>query len=271
MIINLKMKHEKSWRFVEQWLTNRFGMLIFSTHRKIRDFMVCNLPGKSCHQMDQSMRQTHGQIKFLHPFYNWLETVLSCEKLCYNASFFFRMPMLQVIWRTQNQRQGECCVFRKRLFQQAGHAKKETAAPHSDTETEIISWDAGLRLEGIPALTLRDLVIDVVELWHRAIGRTTPKAKRRKDNRQHRPCSSSSAQLQPTSISCRFWRQWCGDQDDHRRPESDHETHLPNSSCEKEWLLNRMNLYPGIWIKQICYHSKQIADTLTKGSFTCER
>ena len=36
--------------------------------------------------------------------------------------------------------------------------KKQTAVSHSSTESEIISLDAGLRIDGIPALDLWDLI-----------------------------------------------------------------------------------------------------------------
>ena len=39
--------------------------------------------------------------------------------------------------------------------------KKQTSVSHSSTESEIISLDAGLRMEGITALDLWDLVLDV--------------------------------------------------------------------------------------------------------------
>ena len=39
--------------------------------------------------------------------------------------------------------------------------KKQTSVSHSSTETEIISHDAGSRMDGIPALDLWDLVIEV--------------------------------------------------------------------------------------------------------------
>ena len=39
--------------------------------------------------------------------------------------------------------------------------KKQTSVSHSSTETEIISLDAGLRMDGIPALDLWDLVLEV--------------------------------------------------------------------------------------------------------------
>ena len=39
--------------------------------------------------------------------------------------------------------------------------KKQTSVSHSSAEAEIISLDAGLRMDGISALTLWDLVIEV--------------------------------------------------------------------------------------------------------------
>ena len=40
--------------------------------------------------------------------------------------------------------------------------KKQTSVSHSSTESEIISLDAGLRLDGIPALDLWDLIDSVL-------------------------------------------------------------------------------------------------------------
>ena len=39
--------------------------------------------------------------------------------------------------------------------------KKQTSVSHKSTESEIISLDAGLRLDGIPALDLWDLIVSV--------------------------------------------------------------------------------------------------------------
>ena len=40
--------------------------------------------------------------------------------------------------------------------------KKQTSASHSSTESEVISLDAGLRMDGLPALDLWDLDIEVL-------------------------------------------------------------------------------------------------------------
>ena len=39
--------------------------------------------------------------------------------------------------------------------------KKETSVSHSSTEAELFSLDTGLRKDGVPALDLGDLVIEV--------------------------------------------------------------------------------------------------------------
>ena len=40
--------------------------------------------------------------------------------------------------------------------------KKQTAVSHNSTESEIISLDTGLRLDGLPALELWDLIVSVL-------------------------------------------------------------------------------------------------------------
>ena len=40
--------------------------------------------------------------------------------------------------------------------------KKQTSVSHSSTESEIIALDAGLRLDGLPVLDLRDLIVSVL-------------------------------------------------------------------------------------------------------------
>ena len=57
---------------------------------------------------------------------------------------------------------GVLCIFGSRTFMPVSWmCKKQTSVSHSSTEAEIISLDAGLRMDGIPTLTLWDLVIEV--------------------------------------------------------------------------------------------------------------
>ena len=54
------------------------------------------------------------------------------------------------------------CVFGSQTFVPISWiCKKQTSVSHSSTESEIISLDAGLRLDGILALDLWDLIVSV--------------------------------------------------------------------------------------------------------------
>ena len=55
------------------------------------------------------------------------------------------------------------CVFGSHTFVPISWmCKKQTAVSHSSTEPEIISLDTGLRLDGLPALELWDLIVSVL-------------------------------------------------------------------------------------------------------------
>ena len=64
----------------------------------------------------------------------------------------------------QNRRQEEFCEFSEatRLCQLGGPLHKRTAVSHSSIEAEVNFFNAGLRLDGIPALGLWYIVIDVL-------------------------------------------------------------------------------------------------------------
>ena len=83
--------------------------------------------------------------------------IVMWETLQNNADWdCFKTPTLQKILRTRNLLQVEHCVFSEaiRLFHSVGY---------SSTESEIISLDAGLRLDGVPALDLWDLIVVVLD------------------------------------------------------------------------------------------------------------
>ena len=76
----------------------------------------------------------------------------------------FKTPILREILRTQKYTSGgTLCVFGSHTFVPISWmCKKQTSVSHSSTESEIISLDAGLRLDGIPALDLWDLIVLVL-------------------------------------------------------------------------------------------------------------
>ena len=58
---------------------------------------------------------------------------------------------------------GTLCIFGSHTFVPISWmCNKQTSVSHSSTESEIISLDAGLRMDGIPALDLWDLIVTVL-------------------------------------------------------------------------------------------------------------
>ena len=58
---------------------------------------------------------------------------------------------------------GTLCVLVSHTFVPISWmCKKQTSVSHSSAESEIISLDTGLRLDGIPALDLWDLIVAVL-------------------------------------------------------------------------------------------------------------
>ena len=76
----------------------------------------------------------------------------------------FKTPILQEILRIQNLLLVEHCAFlgSHTFVPISWMCKKQTSVSHSSTESEIISLDAGLRLDGIPALDLWHLINTVL-------------------------------------------------------------------------------------------------------------
>ena len=55
------------------------------------------------------------------------------------------------------------CIFGSHtLVSVSWMCKKQTSVSHSSTESEIISLDTGLRLDGLPAIELWDLIVSVL-------------------------------------------------------------------------------------------------------------
>ena len=76
----------------------------------------------------------------------------------------FKTLILQKTWKTQNQHQEEFWAFSEvtRFVPTSWMCKEQASVSHSSTEAEIISLDASLRMDGIPAPILWDLVTEVI-------------------------------------------------------------------------------------------------------------
>ena len=77
---------------------------------------------------------------------------------------YSKTQILLATLRTQNQlREGILCMFGSRTFVPIRWmCKKQASISHSSTESEIISLGAGLRMDGLLALDLWDVVIEVL-------------------------------------------------------------------------------------------------------------
>ena len=72
-----------------------------------------------------------------------------------------RLRFLQeILRRIQNLHQVEHCAFSEAI-RFSWMCKNQISVPHSSTEAEVISLDACLRMDGIPALDLWDSVIKI--------------------------------------------------------------------------------------------------------------
>ena len=94
---------------------------------------------------------------------------------------------------------GILCIFGSHTFVPISWmCKKQTSVSHSSTEAEVISLDAGLRMDGIPALDLWDLVIEV---FHSSTNQTnkTKDVREPQGNRSATPQSNMRNKFQPRS------------------------------------------------------------------------
>ena len=105
---------------------------------------------------------------------------------------------------SQSTSGGVLCIFGSHTFVPISWmCKKQTSVSHSSKEVEIISLDAGLSMDGIPALTLWDLVIEV---FHSVPNRIDGPKRERESHGETRQqlssqtCTTPSQSSTPTSF-----------------------------------------------------------------------
>ena len=80
------------------------------------------------------------------------------------------------------------CIFGSRTFvPMSWVCKKQTSASHSSTESEIISLDTGLRMDGLPDLDLWDVVIEVLRSSNSTKPPSNPAAEKCSRNHRSKP------------------------------------------------------------------------------------
>ena len=164
--------------------------------------------------------------------------------------------------------------------------KKQTSVSHSSTESEVISLDAGLRMDGILALDLWDLVIEMLHPSKNVSARknlsrdeiqskhthTNTKTKRHgnRDNDELSNVDTFSKAQKPFHFEAMLYTF----EDIEavtkmiikgRNPTMGHVSRTHRVALD--WLLDRIHWDPQIPIKYVDTR-KQLADLLTKDNFT---
>ena len=176
------------------------------------------------------------------------------------------------------------CIFGSHTFVLISWmCKKQTSVSHSSTESEVISLDAGLRMDAIPALDLRDLVNEVLLYSSNQVQgnlnrvkqlrthtSTKPKNQHKQDNIDlvHVDHVASNAKLSHSGAMLYIF------EDNEavikmiikgRSPRVRHVSRTHRVALDCFFFFYRINLDPKIQIKYIDT-KQQLADILTKGN-----
>ena len=173
---------------------------------------------------------------------------------------------------------GTLCIFGSHTFVPISWmCKKQTSVSHSSTESEIISLDTGLRLDGLPALELWDLIVSVLGNVSRVSDNPgKPEIDAYKRQKSHSKIDVvKDIDLVPSNVQSANHEALLYVFEDNeavikmimkgRSPTMRHVSRTHRVALD--WLFDRINLDTKIQIKYIDTKN-QLADILTKGSFT---
>ena len=173
---------------------------------------------------------------------------------------------------------GTLCVFGSHTFvPMSWMCKKQTAVSHSSTESEIISLDTGLRLDGLPALELWDLIVSVLGNVSRfSDGSGKPESDVHKHHKPHKKIDvMKDIDSVPSNVQSARQEALLYVFEDNeavikmiikgRSPTMRHVSRTHRVALD--WLFYRINLDSKIQIKYIDTKN-QLADILTKWNFT---
>ena len=173
---------------------------------------------------------------------------------------------------------GTSCVFGSHIFVPTSWmCEKQTSVSHSSKESEIISLDTGLRLDGLLALELWDLIVSVFGNISHVSDRS---GKLESDDHKHHKSHNKidvtrDIDVVPSNVhSARQEALWYVFEDNEAvikmiiKGRSPTMRHVPRiHRVALDWLFDRINLESKIQIKYIDTKN-QFADVLTKGNFT---
>ena len=157
--------------------------------------------------------------------------------------------------------------------------KKQTAVSHSSTESEIISLDTKLRLDGLPALELWDLIVAVLGNISRVSYRSgKPESDDHKHHKSHNKIDvMKDIDAVPSNVQSARQEALLYVFEDNeavikmimksRSPTMRHVSRTHRVALD--WLIDQINLDPKIQIKYIDTKNP-LADIITKGNFTLD-
>ena len=173
---------------------------------------------------------------------------------------------------------GTLCVFGSHTFVPISWmCKKQTAVSHSATESEIISLVTGLRLDGLPALELWDLIVSVLgNVSHVSDRSGQPDSDFNKRHKSQKKIDVvKDIDSVPSNVQSARQEALLYVFEDNdavikmimkgRSPTMRHVSRTHRVALD--WLFDRINLDSKIQIKYIDTKN-QLADILTKGNFT---
>ena len=172
---------------------------------------------------------------------------------------------------------GTLCFFGSHTFVPVSWmCKKQTSVSHSSTESEIISFDVGLRLDGLPSLELWDLIVSVLGNVSRVSDRSgQPDNDVHKRHKPHKKIDvMEDIDSVPSNVQSSHQEALLYVFEDNeavikmiikgRSPTMRYVSRTHRVALD--WLFDRINLDPKIQIKYIDTKN-QLADILTKGEF----
>ena len=175
---------------------------------------------------------------------------------------------------------GTLCIFGSHTFVPISWmCKKQTAVSHSSTESEIISLDTGLRLDGLPALELWDLIVSVLGNVSCVSDKSgQPDNDVDKHHKSQKKVNvTENIDSVPSNVNSSRQEALLYVFEDNeavikmiikgRSPKMRHVSRTHRVALD--WLFGRINLDPKIQIKYIDTEN-QLADILTSGNFICD-
>ena len=173
---------------------------------------------------------------------------------------------------------GTLCVFGSHTFVPISWmCKKQTAVSHCSRESEIISLDTGLRLDGLLALELWDLIVSILENVSRVSDRSGQldndvymrhKSQKKIDVMEDIDSVPSNVQSARQEALLYVFEDNEAVMKMIIKGRSLTMRHVSRTHrVALDWLFDRINLDPKIQIKYVDTKN-QLADILTKGNFT---